>query len=137
MFRVDSGLTHEPGFCRGVSRIAPTLRVCPAKMRKSCDGWIGGFFIEDEGDSRSETLRDSRSETLRERLVAEVIFAAGVETSAFDSVNMNFWENLVTICSNNQGIKVELDEINVLQTSAHRDLTPQPPSLRGKGEQDG
>ncbi|WP_232251439.1 hypothetical protein [Oscillatoria acuminata] len=68
-------------------------------MRKSCDGWIGEFFIEDEGDSCSETLRD--------RLVAEVIFAGGVETSAFDSVNINFGENLVTICSNNQGIELE------------------------------
>ncbi|MCT7983973.1 BrnT family toxin [Laspinema sp. A4] len=39
-----------------------------------------------------------------------VIFAAGVETSAFDSVNMNFWQNLITICSNNQGMEFEWDE---------------------------
>jgi len=39
-----------------------------------------------------------------------VIFAAGGETSAFDSVNMNFWQNLVTICSNNQGMEFEWDE---------------------------
>ncbi|MCT7978916.1 BrnT family toxin [Laspinema olomoucense] len=39
-----------------------------------------------------------------------VIFAAGVETSAFDSVNMNFWQNLITICSNSQGMEFEWDE---------------------------
>ncbi|MCT7970191.1 BrnT family toxin [Laspinema sp. D1] len=43
-------------------------------------------------------------------VVAEVIFAAGLETSAFDSVNINFGENLVTMCSSSQGMEIERNE---------------------------